>query len=57
LEATPPDVQAMAGAFGDELARAGISAGSLLDDLLLRTTAAAEIGVPLFQRWVALLPR
>jgi GMP synthase (glutamine-hydrolysing) len=56
LEKTAPDAQAMVGAFGEELASAGIPEATLLDDIEPRCARAAALGVPLFQRWAALLP-
>ena len=55
LEATPAQVQAMVGASGDELAGAGLSGEELLAETGRRSGPAAEIGVPLFQRWAALV--
>ncbi len=56
LEATAPQVRAMADASVQELAGAGISPADLLAETGRWAGAAAEIGVPLFQRWAALLP-
>jgi GMP synthase (glutamine-hydrolysing) len=57
LEATAPHVRAMHDASLDELAEAGISSAALFAETERWADAAAEIGVPLFQRWAALLPR
>ena len=56
LEATALQVQAMDDASLEELADAGISTAELLAATGRWAGAAAEIGVPFFQRWAALLP-
>jgi GMP synthase (glutamine-hydrolysing) len=56
LEATPAHVQAMVGASGDELAGGGLSAEELIAETERGAGPAAEVGVPLFQRWAALVP-
>ena len=57
LETTAFQVQAMHDASLDELADAGISTAELLAETGRWAGTAAEIGVPLFERWAALLPR
>jgi GMP synthase (glutamine-hydrolysing) len=54
LEATEPVVKAMAGAFRDELAGAGVSVEALIAETRQHAAACAGIGVPFFQRWAAL---
>ena len=57
LEATAPQVRAMDDASLEELADAGISSAELLAETERWADAAAKLGVPLFERWAALLPR
>jgi GMP synthase (glutamine-hydrolysing) len=54
-EATLPVVRAMATGSAAELAGAGISAEALLDETERRAGDTAALGVPLFQRWAALV--
>jgi GMP synthase (glutamine-hydrolysing) len=55
LEATMAEAKAMVRDSDEELARAGTSAAELLAGAERWADPAAEIGVPLFQRWAALL--
>ena len=57
LEATAPEVQAMDDASLKELADAGVSTAELFAETGRWADAAAAIGVPLFERWAALLPK
>jgi GMP synthase (glutamine-hydrolysing) len=55
LEVTLHEVQAMMTDSGSELAEAGVSAEGLLSETEHGIGLAAEIGVPLFRRWAALV--
>ncbi len=56
LEVTPLEVREMVATSGDELADAGVSGEALLAETERWKDPAAELGVPLFQRWAGLLP-
>jgi GMP synthase (glutamine-hydrolysing) len=56
LEATPLEVHAMVGASADELAGTTVSGEELLAETERWAARAAELGLPLFRRWVGLLP-
>jgi hypothetical protein len=54
LEAGIESVRAMTEAFGDELDAAGASRSQLLGDAAREAPRAGEIGLAVFDRWVAL---
>ena len=52
LEAGPPEVERMARAFPDELAAAGVQAGTLVGDAERFLADAERLGTQVFTRWV-----
>jgi GMP synthase (glutamine-hydrolysing) len=55
LEATRPQLEAMVGAFADEIAAANVTPADLLADADARIAAARVVGDPVFGRFAALV--
>lgn len=53
-EAGIESARAMTEAFGDELHAAGVSRSELLENAARQARRAGEIGLAVFDRWVAL---
>lgn len=55
LEATRPQLEAMADGFADEIAAANVTAADLLHDADARIAAARTVGDPMFARFASLV--